>query len=90
MPKISQEKIQKIKEQILFYLYSIFPKQVFTSDIAREIARDEEFVKKLLIDLQKDRWIIQIQKNPKGTKYFQRLRWRISNQTHKAYSKHQK
>ncbi len=89
MPKISQQKIQKIKEQILFYLYSIFPKQVFTSDIAREVARDEEFTKKLLQDLQGDQLIVKIEKNPQGIKYFRRLRWRISNKTHEVYSKHQ-
>ena len=53
MPKISKQKIEKISEQILSYLYSIFPKQIFTSDVAKELARDEEFMKTLLIDLQK-------------------------------------
>lgn len=89
MPPISQQKIQKIKEQVLFHLYNIFPKQVFTSDIARELARDEEFIKKILNQLYKDQLIVKIIKNPRGIKYSRRRRWRLSNQTHEAYSKHQ-
>lgn len=89
MPPISQPKIQKIKEQILFHIYNLFPKQVFTSDIARELARDEEFIKKILIQLNKDQLIVRIDKNPKGIKYSRRRRWRLSNQAHIAYSKHQ-
>lgn len=89
MPQISKQKEEKISEQILFCLYNVFPKQVFTADIARELARDEEFVKRLLIQLAKKDLIVKIDKNPKGEIYSRRLRWRLSNQTHQAYSKHQ-
>ena len=89
MPPISEQKIRKIKEQILFYLYNSFPKQVFTSDIARELARDEEFIKRMLEQLVKDQLIVKIEKNPKGIKYSKRRRWRLSNKVQEAYSKHQ-
>ena len=89
MPRISQQKKEKIQEQILFYLYSIFPKQVFTADIAKELARDEEFTKILLLELEKKQFVIKINKNPKGIIYSRRLRWRISNKTHEIYSKNQ-
>tara|TARA_Y100000310_G_scaffold325196_1_gene388305 strand:- start:768 stop:1037 length:270 start_codon:yes stop_codon:yes gene_type:complete len=89
MPTISQQKREKIQEQILFYLYSIFPKQVFISDIAKELARDEEFIKILLFELEKKQLVIKINKNPKGIVYLKRLRWRISNKAHEIYSKHQ-
>ena len=89
MPTISQQKREKIQEQILFHLYSIFPKQVFISDIAKELARDEEFIKILLFELEKKQLVIKINKNPKGIIYSRRLRWRISNKTHEIYSKHQ-
>ncbi len=88
MPKISQQKIEKISEQILFYLYSIFPKQIFTSDIAKELARDEEFIKTLLKTMERKNLIIKIDKNSKGIKYSRRLRWRISNKVYQIY-KHQ-
>ena len=89
MPTISQQKIEKISEQILSHLFLIFPKQIFTSEIAKEIARDEEFTKKLLKELEKKELIIKINKNPKGTQYFRRERWRISNKAHKIYKQHQ-
>jgi len=89
MPTISVEKRSKIKEQILFYLYQIFPKQVFTAEIARETARDEEFMKVLLGEMLKDELVVKVDKNPKGVKYLIRLRWRLSNKAHEAYAKHQ-
>jgi predicted transcriptional regulator with HTH domain len=89
MPKISKQKIEKISEQILFHLYSIFPKQIFTSEIAKELARDEEFIKKLLKTLEKKKLVIKIDKNPKGLQYSRRSRWRISNKAHNIYKKHQ-
>ncbi len=89
MPRISQQKIEKISEQILSYLFLIFPKQIFTSEIAKEMARDEEFIKKILKNLEKKELIIKITKNPKGIQYSHRERWRISNKTHKIYKQHQ-
>jgi len=89
MPKISDQKKEKISEQILLYLYSIFPKQVFTSTIAKEIARDEEFTKSLLKDLEKKELVTKIEKNSEGFKYSLRLRWRISNKAHEIYKQHQ-
>jgi predicted transcriptional regulator len=87
MPKISTEKQQKIAEQTLFYLYSIFPKQIFTSDVARELARDEEFMKKILDNLEQKELIVKITKNPKGKTYSKRSRWRISNKAYEIYNK---
>jgi predicted transcriptional regulator with HTH domain len=89
MPPISKEKQNKIKEQILYYLYSQFPKQPFTSDIARELARDEEFIKRILLEINKDLLIVKIEKNSKGIRYLQRIRWRISNKAYKIYSNNQ-
>jgi len=89
MPKISDEKKEKIAEQILSHLYSIFPKQVFTSDIAKELARDEEFMKDMLNNLEKKQLVKKIDKNSQGFQYSRRLRWRISNKAHEIYKNHQ-
>jgi len=89
MPRISQQKIEKISEQVIYYLYSIFPKQIFTSDIAKELARDEEFMKKILINLEKKGLVIKINKNPQGLQYSKRLRWRISNKAYNIYKNNQ-
>lgn len=87
--KISNEKRGKISEQILYYLYSINPKPSFTSHIAREIARDEEFVKKILLELKNKGLVVEIKKNPQGLPYLRRLRWRLSDTVYKAYKKNQ-
>jgi hypothetical protein len=87
--KISTQKRDKIYEQILAFLYSVSPKSLFTMNIAKEIARDEEFVKTLLIDLKKKGLIIEIKKSPEGVPYLKRSRWTLSDAAYQAYKKHQ-
>lgn len=83
--EISDKNKQKISEQVLAYLYSISPRAVFTVQIAREIIRDEEFVKHLLINLKKKGLVIEIRKNSRGIPYIKRRRWKLSDQAYKAY-----
>ena len=87
--KISNKKKEKISEQILALLYSTSPKTLFTSQIAEEIARDEEFVKKLLIQLMEKKLVIEIKKNPQGIIYKRRARWRLSDPAYFSYKNHQ-
>ncbi len=87
--KLSQGKKDRIAEQILHYLYRIFPEQPFTADIAREIARDEEFIKRLLYELKDKDFIIPIKKNKKGEVFSRRIRWRLSNRVYEAYKSNQ-
>jgi predicted transcriptional regulator with HTH domain len=86
---ISKEKKEKISEQILAYLYSVNPKPLFTFSIAREIARDEEFVKRLLLELKKNNLIIEIKKNPKGKEYIRRSRWKLTEGVYILYKNKQ-
>ncbi len=83
--EISEKNKQKISEQILAYLYSINPRAVFTVQIAQELARDEEFVKQLLINLKEKGFVTDINKNPKGTTYLKRIRWKLSDNAYSAY-----
>ena len=87
--KISDKKKEKISEQIMAFLYSQSPKLFFTVKIAHEMARDEEFIKKLLIELKSKNLVIEIKKNPKGKDYIKRSRWKISDAAFTAYSLHQ-
>ncbi|HKL24466.1 MAG TPA: hypothetical protein VJ912_03965 [Candidatus Nanoarchaeia archaeon] len=87
--KISKEKKNKILEQILLYLYTTTPNPVFTSNIAEEIARDEEFVKKLLLELKHKGLVNEIKKSPKGVNYLRRSRWKLSNKAYEVYNKKQ-
>jgi len=89
MPRISQQKKDRISEQILHHLFQLSPEAKFTSDIAKEIARDEEFTKALLLELQKKTLVVEITKNNKGIDYTRRQRWRLSNQAYEVYKKHQ-
>ncbi|MAH03827.1 hypothetical protein CMI39_03515 [Candidatus Pacearchaeota archaeon] len=87
--KISKIKREKISEQILAFLYLETPKSFFTSEISKEIARDEEFIKGLLIELRNKKLIIEIKKNPKGISYKRRSRWKLSNITYLSYKNSQ-
>ncbi|MBS3080364.1 hypothetical protein J4221_02750 [Candidatus Pacearchaeota archaeon] len=83
--KLSQEKKDRIAEQILSYLYQTFPKNPFTAEIAKEIARDEEFVKKLLFNLKGKNLVIPIKKNNKGDLFSRRIRWKLSNKVYEVF-----
>lgn len=89
MPRLSKEKKDKISEQVLHHLFSISPESLFTAEIAKEIARDEEFIKAILLDLQKKSLVVEIKKNKDGVQYAKRQRWRLSNQAYDVYTKHQ-
>ena len=87
--KISEKKRQKISEQILALLYSKSPQSLFTSQIAQELARDEEFIKKILLEIKDKNLVLEIKKNPKGKQYLRRSRWRLSDNTYTVYRNHQ-
>ena len=87
--KVSQEKKDKISEQILSHLFSQSPKSIFTSHIASELARDEEFIKKILSDLKKKGLVVEIKKSPKGKEYLRRIRWKLSNKVYAYYKQTQ-
>lgn len=87
--KLSQDKKNKITEQILSLLFHSFPKEPFTAEIAREIVRDEEFTKRLLFEMNEKNLVLTIRKNKKGESFTRRLRWRLSNQVYEIYSSKQ-
>lgn len=89
MPKISKQKQDRISEQILHYLFTISPEAKFTSDIGKEIARDEEFTKVLLAELRSKKLVNEIKKSPKGQDYSKRQRWIISPEAYEVYKKAQ-
>lgn len=89
MPPISKQKREKISEQILAHLFEQSPNAIFTSKIAESTARDEEFTKSLLQELEKNKLVIKIKKNPSGVDYKRRERWRLSNSAFEVYKKHQ-
>ncbi len=85
--KLSQEKKDKITEQILSFIYHKFPQSPFTAEIAKEIARDEEFIKKLLFELKEKDFLVPIKKNKRGEIFSRRIRWRLSNKVYEVFHK---
>ena len=81
--RISQEKKQKIKETILSLLFR--SPALFTAHIARELARDEEFIKSMLMEMEKQGLVKRIIKNNKGKPYKKRLRWALTSKAYDAY-----
>jgi len=84
--RLSDEKKQKISEQIISLLFDQFPTQLFTAQISKELARDEEFTKGLLYDLKEKGLVISIKKNKKGELFLKRTKWQLSSKTYSAYS----
>ena len=83
--RISDQKKEKIVEQILHFLYQSFPKNPFTAEIAREIARDEEFVKKLLLELKEKNIVVAIRKNKEGIVFSRKIKWKLSSRVYDLY-----
>lgn len=87
--RLSNNKRDKISEQILSYLFHSFPNTPYTAEIAREIIRDEEFVKRLLLDLTEKGLVVPIKKNNKGDLFLRRSKWRLSNKVYEVYKSKQ-
>ncbi|MEM3091190.1 MAG: hypothetical protein QXX55_01830 [Candidatus Pacearchaeota archaeon] len=89
MARISKEKQEKIIEQVLEILFLKNPEPIFTSKIAQELARDEEFIKNLLINMKKSNLVVEIKKNSHGELYKKRSRWQLSDEVYLIYKKRQ-
>ena len=83
--RLSKEKRDRIAEQILSHLYHEFPKTFFTAEISKILARDEEFVKSLMQELQDKKLVLCIRKNSQGQPYSRRCRWNLSPKAYDAY-----
>jgi hypothetical protein len=85
MPQISSKKEEKIKENILSILFQNSPRALFTAHISQELARDEEYIKKLLEDLENKKLLVSVKKNPDGLEYKKRIRWGLSEKAYTTY-----
>lgn len=85
MPPLSTQKKEKIAEQVLHHLFMHAPQALFTASIAQECARDEEFMKALLLELEQRKLVVCITKNTNGQEYTARKRWRLADQVYTLY-----
>ena len=86
MPSISEKTKGRISEQILAYLFSQSPEPKYTVDVASSVARDEEFTKALLTELEKRKLVIKVTKSAQGITFSRRQRWRLSDAAFSAYN----
>ena len=89
MPRISSKKEDKIKESVLHLLFQQSPKALFTASISQELARDEEYIKKLLLDLEGKKLVASIRKNKAGLPLKKRIRWHLTQPAYETYKKMQ-
>ena len=77
MSKISFNTINLLKDDIISILYENNLKPLLTIEIAKELRRDKEFTKKLLLELKEKGILNEIKKNNKGKDYIKRSKWLI-------------
>jgi len=77
MSKISLNTINLLKDDIISILYENQLKPLLTIEVAKELRRDKEFTKKLLLELKQKGILNEIKKNNKGKEYLKRSKWLI-------------
>ena len=85
MPKISDKKVGRIKEDIIYHLFESNLKPLFTSEVADKVIRDEEFTLRLLKELKKGDLIDEINKNSVGKTMLKRKRWILKPNVYSTY-----
>jgi len=90
MPRISPKTKDRIAEHVLAHLFSCTPEPAYTNAIARELARDEEFIRSVLGELEQKKLVVKITKNNQGVPLARRTRWRLSNTAFEAYNQMQR
>ncbi len=80
MSRISQSKVDRIKENILQNLFEESPRSLFTYEIADGQARDKEFVLKLLLDLESKKLVKQAKKD-----FSRKRKWALTDEAYSVY-----
>ena len=86
MVKLSSNTVNLLKDDIISILYENNLNPLLTMEIAKELRRDKEFTKRLLIELKEKGVIDQIKKNNKGKDYIKRSRWIINPEVLNNYN----
>ena len=76
MVRLSDKTRTLLKNDILAILYESSLKPMYTSHIATELRRDNEFVLKLLLELKKEKLVKEVKKGRSGD-YLARKKWII-------------
>lgn len=85
MSKISKKNIKKIEEDVLRIVFDAGLAGIFTFKIAEELARDDEFVLRILKGLEKNEIIRQVKKSGKGHEYYRKRKWVMTTNAYEKY-----
>ena len=87
MYRISEANFKRIAESALGVLYEKFPLPLSTTQVAAELARDNEFVLKVMLFLEKKGYAVRVGKGKLGD-LSRTVKWKISKQARETYEKH--
>ena len=86
MSKLSQKTKELLMNEINSILYYDAPiNGMFTKQIADKLIRDKEFVKDLLLDMEKKGWVRKIKKNKRNYNYMSRRKWILSDEVRELF-----
>ena len=86
MSRVSQKTFDKIAENALSVLYDEYPGSVSTRFVAGEVARDKEFIAKVLEFLCKKGFVEKWTKSRSGEQYERWMKWRLTKRAYDKYS----
>ena len=73
MSRISKKNFERIASDAVSALYSSYPVPLTTRAIAREVARDNEFIKRVLVFLESRKLVVRVKKD-----YERWVKWKLS------------
>lgn len=84
MSLISDNKKEKIKMDVLRFLYDEYPKMLYTYEVADALTRNDEFILSLLMELRNKKAVHWIEET-KGGKI--KRKWGMNELIHNTYKK---
>lgn len=86
MSKISQKTRESLMNEINSILYYEAPiKGMFTKQIADKLIRDKEFIRDLLLEMERRGWIKKLGINKRNYEYIKRRKWILSDNIKKLF-----
>lgn len=86
MSRVSKKTFDKVAEDALAVLYDNYPAAVSTRIVAGEMARDKQFVARVLEFLRGKGFVEKWTKSKGGEDYERWMKWRLTKQAYDKYS----
>ncbi len=85
MVKLAKRTVDLLKDDVVNILYENALKPLFTNEIAMLLRRDNEFTKRLLLDLKGMGLVEEVKLNKRKKQYIRRIRWKIEKEVLKKF-----